>query len=73
VGGEFEVSSVASIFSDGSEIAKGVVDYSSEELNRIKGKHTNQIEEILGYKNYDNFVRRENAAFICYASRQTET
>ena len=63
VEGEFEVGSVVSILSSGSEIAKGVVDYSSEELNKIKGKHTDQIERILGYKNHDNVVRRDNMAF----------
>jgi glutamate 5-kinase len=62
---------VVSIFSSGSEIAKGVVDYSSEELNKIKGKHTSQIEKILGYKNYNNVVRRENMTFTCYPSKQT--
>jgi glutamate 5-kinase len=71
VDGEFEVGSVVSIFSSGSEIAKGVVDYSSEELNKIKGKHTSQIEKILGYKNYNNVVRRENMTFTCYPSKQT--
>lgn len=63
VEGKFEVGNVVSISSHGSEIGKGVVDYSSEELNKIKGKHTNQIERILGYKNYDNVVRRENMTF----------
>jgi glutamate 5-kinase len=63
VDGQFEVGSVVNIFSNGSEIAKGVVDYSSEELNKIKGKHTSQIEGILGYKSHNNVVRRENMSF----------
>ena len=45
------------------DIGKGVVEYSSEELAKIKGKHTDEIEAILGYKNYDNVIRRENVAF----------
>jgi len=62
VEGEFEAGSIISITHEGQEMGKGVVDYSSEELKKIKGKQTNDIEEILGYKNYDNAVRSENIA-----------
>jgi glutamate 5-kinase len=64
VRGTFNAGDVVSIIHIRKEIAKGVVDYSSEELNKIKGKQTNQIEKLLGYKNYDNVFRRENMAFI---------
>ena len=63
VEGEFEAGSVVSICTSDSEIAKGVIDYSSEELEKIKGKHASRIERILGYKSYDNVVRRENLTF----------
>ena len=63
VEGEFETGSIVSIIYREREIAKGVVDYSSEELQKIKGKHTDNIERILGYKNYDNVIRRENLAW----------
>ena len=62
VEGNFETGNVVSLVHNGLEIAKGAVDYSSEELKKIKGKHTSSIEKILGYKNYDNVVRRENLA-----------
>ncbi|MGQ9543232.1 MAG: glutamate 5-kinase [Candidatus Bathyarchaeia archaeon] len=62
--GEFESNRVVTIVHRDREVAKGIVDYSSEELRKIKGKHTDEIEKILGYKNYDNVVRRENMAFI---------
>jgi glutamate 5-kinase len=62
VGGEFEAGSIISILYDGREVAKGVVDYSSDELKKIKGEQTDNIEKILGYKNYDNAVRSENLA-----------
>src|SRR5271167_136439 len=60
--GEFDAGSIISITHEDQEVAKGVVDYSSEELRKIKGKHTSNIEKILGYKNYDNAVRSENLA-----------
>ncbi|MEM2840786.1 MAG: glutamate 5-kinase [Candidatus Bathyarchaeia archaeon] len=62
--GEFDSNEVVSIVHRNKEIAKGIVDYSSEELKKIKGRHTDEIEKILGYKNYDNVVRRENMVFI---------
>jgi glutamate 5-kinase len=62
VEGNFEAGNIVSIIHDGREIAKGAVDYSSEELQKIKGKHTDHIEKILGYKSYDNIIRRENLA-----------
>lgn len=64
VEGDFDVDSIVSITHHGKEIARGLVDYSSEELDRIKGKRTDEIEKILGYRNYDNVVRRENMAFL---------
>ena len=64
VKGDFEAGSIVSIVHQEQEIARGVVDYSSDELQRIKGKHTDHIERILGYKNYDNVIRRENLALV---------
>ena len=62
VEGDFEAGSIITITHDDKEIAKGVVDYSSTELRKIKGTQTDNIEKILGYKNYDNAVRSENIA-----------
>ena len=63
VEGDFDAGSVVSICLEGTEFAKGVIDYSSEELNRIKGTHASKIERILGYKNYSTVVRKENVIF----------
>ncbi len=64
VEGEFEAGSIVSIVHEGREVAKGITDYSSEELKKIKGEQTDNIEKILGYKNYDNAVRSENLALL---------
>jgi len=58
--GKFSPGDIVLLIHEEQEIAKGIVDYSSEELERIKGKSSDQIEKILGYKNYDNVIRREN-------------
>jgi len=63
VGGEFESGCLVSLVHAKREIAKGIVEYSSEELNQIKGRKSDQIETILGYTSSDNAVKRENMAF----------
>jgi glutamate 5-kinase len=45
---------------DGKELARGVTNYSSAELERIKGKKSTEIEAILGYKYNDEIVHRNN-------------
>lgn len=41
-------------------IAKGIANYSSIEVELIIGKHSYEIEEILGYKGYDSVVHINN-------------
>ena len=45
---------------DGVEIGRGLVSYSAVDLRRIAGKKTSEIESILGYKYYDEAVRRDD-------------
>jgi glutamate 5-kinase len=47
-----------------SVIARGVTNYSSDEILKIKGKKSSQIEAELGYKDYDEVVHRDNLAII---------
>ncbi len=44
-------------------IAVGMVNYSSVELNRIKGVNSSEIESLLGYKNDDEVIHRDNLVF----------
>lgn len=48
----------------GKEFARGVVNYSSEELKAIKGCYTTEIEKILGYKFYDEVIHRDNLVLL---------
>lgn len=48
--------------SRGSKIAKGLVNYSSEDIDRIKGLRTDRIEQVLGNKPYDEVIHRDNMA-----------
>ena len=44
----------------GREFARGLVNYSAQELNQIKGLHTSKIEKVLGYKAYDEIIHRDD-------------
>jgi glutamate 5-kinase len=46
----------------GKIIAKGLVNYSAEEIKRIQGLKTSRIEQVLGYKHYDEVMHRDNMA-----------
>jgi len=48
----------------GREFARGLVNYSAQELNQIKGLHTSKIEKILGYKAYDEIIHRDDLVLL---------
>lgn len=62
VEGEFERGMVVEVFSaDGQkEIARGMVNYSSKELHLIAGRKSGEIDKILGDKDYDEVIHRNN-------------
>lgn len=45
---------------DGQEVARGLVNYSALEVRKIKGQPTEQIEALLGYKDEDELIHRDN-------------
>jgi len=61
VDGNFSEGDVVLIFNEKmGEIGKGLVNFNSEELVKIKSQHSNKIEKILGYKFYDEVIHRNN-------------
>ncbi|MBO8141863.1 MAG: glutamate 5-kinase [Firmicutes bacterium] len=44
----------------GREVARGLVNYSSDDLRRIQGVHTSDIARVLGRKDYDEVIHRDN-------------
>ncbi len=64
VAGQFDRGDIVDIESEGEIFAKGITDYTSSELNKIKGKHSDMIEKTLGYKNYDEVVRKTNIGML---------
>ena len=65
VEGAFNKGSVVKIENMKKEvIAMGISNYSSEEINLIKGQHSEDIENILGHKYADEAVHIDNVAKI---------
>jgi glutamate 5-kinase len=44
----------------GNQFARGLVNYSASEIEQIKGKRSSDIESILGYKDFDEVIHRDN-------------
>jgi glutamate 5-kinase len=44
--------------------AQGLVNYSATELQAISGRHTSTIETILGYKECDEVIHRDNLVLL---------
>ena len=45
-------------------LARGIVNYSSDEIKLIKGLNTSEIENILNYKDYDEIVHVNNLVLV---------
>ena len=48
----------------GKEFARGLVNYSAAELEKIKGLRSHQIEPILGYKYSDEVIHRDDLVVL---------
>jgi glutamate 5-kinase len=51
---------VSCVDGNGIEIARGLVNYNSDEADRIKGQSTESISSILGYREDDELIHRDN-------------
>lgn len=65
VEGHFMMSQVVEIVNENNEIlARGISNYSSDEIKLIKGLNTSEIEEVLHYKDYDEVIHANNMVLV---------
>ncbi len=64
VDGTFDKGEVVDIVSDGTRIAKGLSGYSSKEMSAIAGKHSADLESILGHKVHKEAILSENIVIL---------
>ena len=63
--GDFQTGSTVSVIDkEGHELARGLVHYTSSELDRIKGCKSADIENILGHKNFDEVIHRDDLVIL---------
>jgi len=49
---------------EGNEFARGMINYNCSDCRKILGQHSDNILDILGYKNYDAIITRDNIALL---------
>lgn len=65
VQGEFLPGSTVSVIDkDAHELARGLVHYSSAELEQIKGCNSGEIANILGHKSFDEVIHRDDLVIL---------
>ena len=57
----------------GNAIAKGLTNYSADEIRKIMGLKSSRIEQVLGYKDYDEVIHRDNLAITALQSGKSKT
>ena len=55
---------VSCVAADGTEVARGLVNYNAIETAKIKGKVSGEIEQILGYIDEAELVHRDNLVIL---------
>ena len=65
VNGVFDCGDIISILDEnGKEFARGIANYNSTDCIKIIGVHSDNIYEILGHKNYDAVITKDNIALL---------
>lgn len=64
VQGEFRFGDAVAVVGDDGRMGQGLVNYGSEALGKIRGRHTREIAAVLGYHDYDEVIHRDNLSLV---------
>ena len=65
VKGHFERGDVVQVVGeDGKDFARGIVNYSSDEAQKVSGLHSGAIDNLIVSRNYDAIITRDNIVFV---------
>jgi glutamate 5-kinase len=64
VSGDFQPGDAVDVMHDNLHIGKGIALFSSQEMQHIKGHHSDQIERILGYTPANVVIHRDNLIIL---------
>ena len=63
--GNFKLGDVVELADEtGQAFARGLIHYSRDEVQKIKGRKASEIDSILGYKRTDELIHRNNLVFL---------
>jgi len=73
VEGQFERGDVVELVDEeGKALARGLVNYSAEEVGKVAGLRTSQVASVLGAKPYDEIVHRDNLVVFAQPARASD-
>ena len=55
---------VSLVAADGTEVARGLINYNAEESGRIAGVSSREIEGVLGYLGDEELIHRDNLVLV---------
>ena len=65
VSGDFKFGDTVSCCDNNQqEFARGLVNYTTQEVKQVLGKHTRQLQEIIGNFYYDEVIHRDNLVLL---------
>lgn len=64
VKGKFEFGDALAIHYETVIVAQGLSNYSHDALKKIQGKQSSAIADLLGYKDYDEVIHRDNLVML---------
>ena len=65
VDGDFKRGDLVNIINqEEAVIAKGLVNYSADEVRKIKGSHSSEINDILNYVHQDEIIHKDNLVLL---------
>jgi len=65
VSGEFDRGDTVRVLDpNGRELARGITSYSSADLTRLRGRHSDDIESLLGYDYGDEVIHRNDLVLL---------
>ncbi len=65
VAGQFQRGDAVTVCdASGRELARGLAGYASDELQRICGRRSDEIETLLGYRGRDEVIHRDNLVLL---------
>lgn len=67
--GEFAKGDVVGLYNDqDQEIARGLTNYTADEIRRIQGLKSDKISQVLGHRPYEEVIHRDNLALVNVSS-----